>query len=315
MEGKDTGSACGEADQTNKDDDYPPHETSQNQDNGTVKAADLARTDSKAEAEHTHSGIMAEPRKTPNFTADLPCADSDAKRGHSERMSEPGKCTNSSEDSLLKRADEILKSEGNVIEEKGEHYQLSDDDSKSQAEDNRRAKAGGSPASPEAVKQSAKHGDLQASASSSQAAEENVALRTGGNVPQCGVVDQQGLPLDVFEVVAQRQQQKQILGEYIFAQVQRLQPKLAAKITGMLLGMDNSELIRLLNNPDLLKDQVDEALAVLRAYQREMEERRKEDSASSEPQVTATIPSHQMEKNSDSDCEETVAAVSNCEEE
>ena len=40
-------------------------------------------------------------------------------------------------------------------------------------------------------------------------------------------------------------QQKQMLGELIFPKIQALQPELAGKITGMLLEMDNTELINL----------------------------------------------------------------------
>ncbi|ONK75716.1 uncharacterized protein A4U43_C03F19800 [Asparagus officinalis] len=59
------------------------------------------------------------------------------------------------------------------------------------------------------------------------------------------------------------QQQKQMLGERLFPLVQNLKPDLAAKITGMLLEMDNSELLLLLESPESLAAKVDEAIHVL----------------------------------------------------
>merc|ERR1719240_899628 len=57
--------------------------------------------------------------------------------------------------------------------------------------------------------------------------------------------------------------QKQMLGEKLFPAIARLQPEMAGKITGMMLEMDNSELLILLESPDQLKAKVDEALRVL----------------------------------------------------
>merc|ERR1719337_479204 len=57
--------------------------------------------------------------------------------------------------------------------------------------------------------------------------------------------------------------QKQMLGEKLFPAIARLQPEMAGKITGMMLEMDNSELLILLESPDQLKMKVDEALRVL----------------------------------------------------
>ncbi|KAI3989781.1 hypothetical protein MKX01_040751 [Papaver californicum] len=63
---------------------------------------------------------------------------------------------------------------------------------------------------------------------------------------------------------ASPQHQKQILGEYLFPLVQNLEHELAAKITGMLLEMDNSELLLLLESPESLAAKVDEAVQVLK---------------------------------------------------
>ncbi|SPO05013.1 probable Polyadenylate-binding protein, cytoplasmic and nuclear [Cephalotrichum gorgonifer] len=61
-------------------------------------------------------------------------------------------------------------------------------------------------------------------------------------------------------------QQKQMLGELIFPKIQAMQPDLAGKITGMLLEMDNSELINLIDDGDALKHKVDEAMTVYDEY-------------------------------------------------
>merc|ERR1719261_1086955 len=57
--------------------------------------------------------------------------------------------------------------------------------------------------------------------------------------------------------------QKQMLGEKLFPQISKYQPELAGKITGMMLEMDNSELLMLLESEAQLKTKVDEALRVL----------------------------------------------------
>lgn len=62
------------------------------------------------------------------------------------------------------------------------------------------------------------------------------------------------------------EQQKQLIGESLFPQVASLQPDLAGKITGMLLEMDNSELLLLIESPDALEAKVDEAVEVLKQH-------------------------------------------------
>lgn len=63
------------------------------------------------------------------------------------------------------------------------------------------------------------------------------------------------------------QDQKQMLGERLFPLIQRMYPDMAGKITGMLLEIDNSELLHMLEHNESLKAKVDEAVAVLQAHQ------------------------------------------------
>ncbi|KAL7829201.1 hypothetical protein AOLI_G00300860 [Acnodon oligacanthus] len=55
------------------------------------------------------------------------------------------------------------------------------------------------------------------------------------------------------------QEQKQMLGERLFPLIQNMHPTLAGKITGMLLEIDNSELLHMLESPESLRSKVDEA--------------------------------------------------------
>jgi len=61
-------------------------------------------------------------------------------------------------------------------------------------------------------------------------------------------------------------QQKQMIGERIFPRIQAREPKLAGKITGMLLEMDNMELLHLLDDQQALTGKINEALAVLNQH-------------------------------------------------
>ncbi|TVY49153.1 Polyadenylate-binding protein, cytoplasmic and nuclear [Lachnellula occidentalis] len=61
-------------------------------------------------------------------------------------------------------------------------------------------------------------------------------------------------------------QQKQLLGEALFPKIQVMQPELAGKITGMLLEMENPELVNLIEDESALRAKVDEALNVYDEY-------------------------------------------------
>ncbi|KAH0367731.1 hypothetical protein KCU65_g4465, partial [Aureobasidium melanogenum] len=61
-------------------------------------------------------------------------------------------------------------------------------------------------------------------------------------------------------------QQKQMLGEVLYPRIERLQPQLAGKLTGMILERDNVQLIHLIANDAALLNMVDQALRVYNDY-------------------------------------------------
>ncbi|NWJ06014.1 EPAB protein, partial [Crypturellus undulatus] len=63
------------------------------------------------------------------------------------------------------------------------------------------------------------------------------------------------------------QEQKQMIGERLYPLIHAMHASLAGKITGMLLEIDNSELLLLLESPDSLRSKIEEAVAVLQAHQ------------------------------------------------
>ena len=57
---------------------------------------------------------------------------------------------------------------------------------------------------------------------------------------------------------------KQMLGELLFPLIKSMHQEMAGKLTGMILGLDNSELVHMLEHQESLKSKVEEAMAVLR---------------------------------------------------
>jgi len=85
--------------------------------------------------------------------------------------------------------------------------------------------------------------------------------------PQAAVFIQGQEPLTASMLAqAPPSEQKQMLGERLFPLIQSMFPDLAGKITGMLLEIDNSELVHMLEHKESLTSKVEEAVAVLSAH-------------------------------------------------
>lgn len=61
-------------------------------------------------------------------------------------------------------------------------------------------------------------------------------------------------------------QRKQMLGEALYPKIAQQEPELAGKITGMLLEMDDQELLNLTQDDGALKAKVQEAMGVYEDY-------------------------------------------------
>uniref|UniRef100_A0A8C6S137 Polyadenylate-binding protein n=1 Tax=Nannospalax galili TaxID=1026970 RepID=A0A8C6S137_NANGA len=103
----------------------------------------------------------------------------------------------------------------------------------------------------------------------------NPAVHVQGQEPLTASMLASGLP----------QKQKQMLGEWLFPLIQAMHPTPAGKITGMLLEIDNSELLHMLESPESLHSKVDEAVAVLQAHQAKEAAQKAVNSATGVPTV------------------------------
>ncbi|KAF3435430.1 hypothetical protein FNV43_RR22519 [Rhamnella rubrinervis] len=88
-----------------------------------------------------------------------------------------------------------------------------------------------------------------------------------GGMPMRDAALSQPIPIGALATAlanASPEQQRTMLGENLYPLVEQLEPDNAAKVTGMLLEMDQTEVLHLLESPDALKAKVAEAMEVLR---------------------------------------------------
>ncbi|CAN8270804.1 unnamed protein product [Cochlearia groenlandica] len=88
------------------------------------------------------------------------------------------------------------------------------------------------------------------------------------NMPMRDSVIPQHVPIGALATSlanASPEQQRTMLGENLYPLVEQLEAESAAKVTGMLLEMDQTEVLHLLESPEALKAKVSEAMDVLRS--------------------------------------------------
>lgn len=95
-----------------------------------------------------------------------------------------------------------------------------------------------------------------------------VPVDMGAGMPRRDASVGQPMPVTALSTAlanASPEQQRTLLGESLYPLVEQLERDAAAKVTGMLLEMDQTEVLHLLESPEALKAKVAEAMEVLRS--------------------------------------------------
>lgn len=108
--------------------------------------------------------------------------------------------------------------------------------------------------------------------SQSTRAAPDASLQGLGGLDMGGVPSDMGLPMPITALASALasspiEQQRAMLGEQLYPLVDQLEHDHAGKVTGMLLEMDQPEVLHLIESPEALKAKVAEAMDVLRMAQ------------------------------------------------
>ncbi|KAL5705648.1 Polyadenylate-binding protein 8 [Ranunculus cassubicifolius] len=96
-----------------------------------------------------------------------------------------------------------------------------------------------------------------------------------GGMPLRDAAISQPVPIGALATAlanASPEQQRTMLGENLYPLVDQLEHEMAAKVTGMLLEMDQTEVLHLLESPEALKAKVAEAMEVLRTVAQQQQQ-------------------------------------------
>ncbi|KAG0321241.1 Protein phosphatase PP2A regulatory subunit B [Podila horticola] len=94
-------------------------------------------------------------------------------------------------------------------------------------------------------------------------------VRNQGPAPNAAPATDSNVLTAASLAAADPDQQKQMVGEHLYPKIAARQPEYAGKITGMLLEMDNGELLHLLEDNEALDAKIEEAVQVLKAHESE----------------------------------------------
>ena len=103
-------------------------------------------------------------------------------------------------------------------------------------------------------------------ASMPQGGQSTSVLSTGGGRDSAAMKESHPLTQQMLNHINTPAEKKRLIGERLFPKIQVVEPRLAGKITGMLLEMDNKILLTLLNDNTALHSKINEALAVLQEH-------------------------------------------------